>query len=84
MAQCLQHKSKLLGKGKKADLSTIIAADLNKCHPELFYNLLKSATVVNKALKENAAQQVEKEQKRHLWYNGSVLCYMSSWKKLPD
>ena len=87
VTQCMQYKSTLLGNGKKVDIYNIIAADLNKHHPELFYDLLKAAAVGdlwNKALKESTAQQVEKEEKRHLWYNGSVLHEMSSWEKLLD
>ncbi len=36
----------------------------------------------NKALKESLTQQVDKEEKGHLWNNGSVLSEMSHWEKL--
>jgi len=87
ISQCFQYKSALFGTGKRSEFYKLIAEDCNRYFPELFNNMLKENSVRdlwNKAVKDSAAQQVDKEKRHHLWYNGSILREMTDYESLLD
>jgi len=81
-----QYKASLIGTGERSKIYKIVTEDLNK-YDEMFAESLKENTVRdvwNKAVKEAEQQQVDKKEKHHLWYNGSVLREMSAWELRLD
>jgi hypothetical protein len=76
------------GKEKtKAQLYEDIAMDLNRYQKELFGGLLKPPGVQdqwNKAVAAATRQHEDKQQNRHMWYNGNVLRDMSDYEVLLD
>ena len=83
---CMQFKGTLFGnKGKRGDIYTMVAEDLNRICPELFHGMLKSSIVSeqwNKAIKEAAALQEDIKVNHHMWWNGSVRREMSPLEKV--
>jgi len=83
---CFQYKASLFGTGERTKIYKLVCEDLNK-YEEMFHGVLKENTVRdvwNKAVTEAQEQQVSKEEKHHLWYNGSILRQMSAWELLLD
>lgn len=92
---CMAFKSILFKKrsssdGKEKTKTQVyddVAADLNQYHKELFGGLLKGPGVQDQWSKAIAAaqqQQADKQQNKHMWYNGNVLRDMSDYERMLD
>ena len=65
---CMQFKSTLFGTGKQAETYKMIAADMNKYHPDLFFGILKDTGVQGvwtSALKDADAQKKSMDEEQH-------------------
>ena len=77
---CMQFKSTLFGTGKRSETYTMIAADMNKYHPELFFGILKDTGVQGvwtSSLKDADAQKKSMDEERHKWFNGNIMRELS-------
>ena len=84
---CFQYKSTLFSTGERGKVYRLVTDDLNKYHDSLFFGMLKENTVRdvwNKAVTDSEAQQEDKKNRHHLWFNGSQLREMSAWETLLD